>query len=236
MADLAPIDEAVDKRLAVGRLAGVVLEVVGLVLVLARGEAVGPVVATGFLAAAVVEAAIVLVGLVVLAAGEELAPGRTEWRRAVPLIETVLFSLSDIEGRDLWVAVLGAVVPGAAGLLTVPAGGRVGGCLRPLAGLAAEPGVVVLDAIVPGAAGRRTPVVVEEAPTFAFGEAATLGGLEPFGALFLGLASGEADAPVAVVSSPERIDSSRFTISKPSDSDMVYKCFVLLSRCLLFLS
>lgn len=214
------VDEAVDKRLEVVRLAAVVLEVVGLVVVeLARGEAAVPVADTGFRAAAVVDAVVEVAGLVVLAVVEVVLPGTTDCRRAGPLIEDVLFSLSDMEGRDLWVVVV-AVVPAAAGFLTVPAGGRVGGCFRPLVGFVAVLVAVFVAAAEPVVVGRRTPAVVE-VPTLALGEAVTLGGLEPFGALFLGVSLGDVVVPVPGVSSPDNTDSSRLTTSKLSDSDML---------------
>jgi hypothetical protein len=217
-AGLAVVEE-VDRRLDVVRLAAVVLDAAGLVVVLlARGEAAVPVEETGFRAAAVVDAVVDVAGLVVLAVVEVVLPGTTDCRRAGPLIEDVLFSLSDMEGRDLCVVVV-PVVPAVAGFLTVPAGGRVGGCLRPLVGLVVALVVVVFAAAVPVVVGRRAPVV-EEAPTFAFGEA-TLGGLEPFGALFFGVAWGEVVVPVPIVSSPDKTDSSRLTTSKLSDSDML---------------
>lgn len=226
-AGLAVID-AVERRVDAVRLVGavaVVLEVV-LEIVLVRGEALALGVEVGFLAAAVAEAILEAAGLVVFAAVKVL-PGTTDCRRAGALIDAVLFSLSEIDGRDLCVVVVVAaaapvvpVAPATVGFFTVPAGGRVGGCFNPLVGLVAEL-VAVLEAAVPVTAGRRTPVVDEETPTFDLGEAA-LGGLEPFGALFFGVAAGEAVAPEPVVSSPDRIDSSRLTTSKPSDSDIVY--------------
>lgn len=212
--------EAVERRLEAVRLVGVVLAVVGFEVVVARGEALVLVADVGFRAAAVVEAVLEVAGLVVLAVVEEVVPGTTDCRRAGPLIVAVLFSLSETDGRDLWVAVaVVPVAPGTVGFFTVPAGGLVGGCFRPLVGLAAEL-VADLEAVVPVTAGRRTPVVVEEAPAFARGDA-TLGGVEPLGALFLGVAVGEAVAPVPLVSSPDKMDSSRLTTSKPSDSDMM---------------
>lgn len=210
---------AIEGRLEVVRLVGVVLEVVGLESVLARGEAV-VVAEAGFLAAAVVEVVDEPAGLAGLAVVDEVLPGAMDCRRAAPPIVVVLFSLSETDGRDLCVAVVVVpVAPGVVGFFTVPAGGLVGGCLRPLTGFVAEV-VAVLDAAAAVVAGRRTPAVAEDVPTLAFGDATT-GGLEPFGALFLGVALGEAVAPVPAVSSPDKMDSSRLTTSKLSDSDMV---------------
>jgi hypothetical protein len=140
-------------------------------------------VVAGFLAAAVVEA-VVPAGLVVLAAVVVLVlPGATDWRRAGPPRVEVLFSLSDIDARGRWVAVV--VVPGAAGFLTVvPAGGRVGGCLSPLAGFAAVVDAI-FDAAVPLVVRRRA-VDVAVVPGFALGDE-MLVGLEPLVALFLGV-------------------------------------------------
>ncbi len=116
-----------------------------------------------------------------------------------------------------------------AGFLTVvPAGGRVGGLLR-------EPPVrvdvlvLVLEAEVEVVPGRRT-VDAEAVLPGRFVPSA----LEPFivdlEADDLAEDLGESEAPVPAVSSPERIDSSFWTTSKPSVSDMSTELLFLLKE------
>lgn len=104
-----------------------------------------------------------------------------------------------------------------AGFLTaVPTGGRVGGLVKPLTRvveLAAVFGAVVL--VVPG----RRVVVVVVAGRFAVGVPSDLDPLDLVEDL-----GEDSVAPVPVVpavSSPERTDSSCWTTSNPSASDMM---------------
>ena len=76
---------------------------------------------------------------------------------------------------------------------------------------------VAVALVVPG---RRTLVVAEPAGRFA---GAAPSGLAPLASFFAGAVGDEAP-PVPVVpavSSPDRTDSSCWTTSKPSDSDMM---------------
>lgn len=104
------------------------------------------------------------------------------------------------------------------GFLTVtPAGGRVGGLLRVLPARDVALGVV-LAAVVEVAPGRRTAVVVVPG-RFAAVELPVL--VEEAGDFAADLGDAAAVLLVPVISSPERRDSSCWTTSNPSTSDMV---------------
>lgn len=188
----------------------------GAVVVRDEGLLVG---AEGFLRVDVVDA---VVGLVAVLDGDEASPlGRTEERRAADVIVDFFLSSSDTESCDLWFVVEEAL----AGFLTAaPAGGRVGGLLRLLPARAAAPAAVLAAAAVAVAVpGRRTAVVVLPG-RFAAAEAVE-GPVLVEEAGDFAVALGDAVAvslvfAVPVVSSPERMDSSCCTTSKPSASDM----------------
>lgn len=183
--------------------------------VVVRGEGL-PVAAAGFLRVDVVDA---VVGLVAVLDGDEASPlGRTEERRAADVIVDFFLSSSDTEGCDLWFVV--EEVP-AGFLTTAPAGGRVGGLLRLLAARAVALAAVLVAAVVVAAAGRRTAVAVLPG-RFTAAAAPVL--VDEAGDFAVALGDAVAVSPVfavPVVSSPERMDSSCCTTSKPSASDMV---------------
>ena len=164
------------------------------------------VVLPGFLT---VGAADVAVGLDAVLEGEEVSPpGTTDERRAAAVIVDFFLSSSETDGCDLWVVVEVAV----AGFLTVdPVGGRVGGLFRVLPARAVALAVVL--AVVPAVAPGRRVVDAVVLGRFAGVEPAVL--TEEVGDFVVVL--GDAVA----VSSPERTDSSCWTTSKPSVSDMM---------------
>lgn len=180
----------------------------GAVVVRDEGLLVG---AEGFLRVDVVDA---VVGLVAVLDGDEASPlGRTEERRAADVIVDFFLSSSDTEGWALWFVVEEAL----AGFLTAaPAGGRVGGLVRLPPARAVAP-AAVLAAVVVAVPGRRTAVAVAVLPgRFTAAEVPVL--VEEAGDFAVALGD---VAAVPVVSSPERMDSSCCTTSKPSASDMV---------------
>lgn len=161
-----------------------------------------------------------LVGALVVLEGDVVPELGTADVRRVVVVAAAGFRLSssETEGWDLWLATDEVPV----GFRTVlPAGGRVGGLVKP-----PDREVAVeadLDAEVPVALvvpGRRTLVVAEPAGRFA---GAAPSGLAPWASFLAGPVGDEAP-PVPVVpavSSPDRTDSSCWTTSKPSDSDMM---------------
>lgn len=124
----------------------------------------------------------------------------------------------------------------AAGLLTVvPAGGRVGGLLKEPAVRVAVLVVGVLEAVVEVVPGRRTVDEVLVLPGRFV--AAAPSGLAPLVAdlavedLVVVVDFGDSVTAVPAVSSPERMDSSFWTTSKPSASDMfLFSSFFFLLK------
>jgi hypothetical protein len=212
------------------RAAGAVVEDMdALLTVLVLGEAPLVVEATGR-RVAVVDCAVG--GLAVFEGEDDVALGTVDVRRAAVEVRVDFFlSSSEAEGWDRWLD----RVP--AGFFTAdPAGGRVGGLAKPDAVLEAV-AVDVRDAAVvpvaPAAAGRRRVEVAEPAGRFVAVDPSGLAPLAAFFTVELGDAvatvSAAESAPVSapvpavpVVSSPERTDSSCWTTSKPSDSDMMF--------------
>lgn len=199
----APGRETVDVRVA-----DVVLgEGFEMVLLLAPSVLVA---GEGFLAVVVLE----MLGLEVVLPGDDVKPlGTVEVRRAAEVILGFFFSSSEMDGCDLWVAVV------VAGFLTaVPVGGRAGGLLKLPPTRAAELAVAFVPVAV-AVPGRRVVAVVA-AGRFV---AAAPSGLDPLLDLAedLGEASVAPVPAVPAVSSPDRIDSSCWTTSYPSASDMI---------------
>lgn len=197
-ASTAPTGAAVRVVLVAGRL---------IVLARAGTELVAAV--AGFRAVAVVVEE-VADGLVVGLEGEVmLLPGKVDVRRVAADVRVRFFSSSEAEGCDLWLTLDAAVVVGFLTVLVVPAGGRVGGLVRPLARVvpAVAPVAVLVreDVVEVAVPGRRTADVVVPGRL-----AAVPSDLVALEVDFV-VDFGESPAAVPespVVSSPERIDAS----------------------------
>lgn len=197
-----------------GRVAGAVpVEDIDILLaVLVLGEALLVVGAAGLRVVVVDEA---VAGLAGFEGDDAVAPGTVDVRRAAAEVRVDFLSSPEADG--LWLA----KVP--AGFFTVDAaGGRVGGLAKPDPVFAAVAVDVRDEAVEPVAAGRRMVDVADPAGRFV---AAGAPGLAPLVVFFTGFVVSAAESPpvpaVPVVSSPERMDSSCWTTSKPSDSDMM---------------
>lgn len=200
---------------AAGRVAGAVVEDIDILLEVVLGEApLVVVVDAGLRVAVVVEA---VAGLAGFEGDDAVAPGIVDVRRAAAEFKVDFLSSPDADGWDLWLA------KAPAGFFTADAaGGRVGGLAKLDPALVAVAVDVRDEAVVPVAAGRRRVEVADPAGRFV---AAGAPGLALLAVFLTGFAVSAAESPpvpaVPVVSSPERTDSSCWTTSKPSDSDMM---------------
>jgi len=178
-------------------------------MVLVRADTEAVAVVAGFRAVAVVLEE-VADGLVVGLEGEVmLLPGTVDVRRGAVDVRGRFFSSSEAEGCDLWPTLDVAVVVGFLTVLVVPAGGRVGGLVRPLVRvvLAVAPAAALVrdDVVEAAVPGRRTADVVVPGRLAAL--PSDLATLEVDFAVDFG-ESPAAVPEVPVVSSPERIDAS----------------------------
>lgn len=159
-------------------------------------------------------------GFVVVREGDPAVLGTVDVRRAAAEVMVRFFSSSEADGWERWLSDDVVVVVGFRTVLVVPAGGRVGGLVKPLMRLVpvVPAAAAVREAVVVVVPGRRTADVV------VLGRLAAVPSLLVVLVVDLAVDLGDSTAAVSVVpvvSSPERIDSSAWEASKTSASDMV---------------